>query len=482
MTSLWTAKKAEKATNGKSTARWKAGGVSIDSRSITKGDLFVAIVGPNHDGHDYLKAAAKAGAAAAMVDKAHAKKLKKAPLPLLVVKDTLKGLVDLAAAARKRTKARVIAVTGSVGKTGTKESLAKALSSFGRTHATLGNLNNDIGLPLTMARMPKDTEFAVLEMGMNHPGEIAPLSELARPHIAVITTVQAVHLEFFDSVHDIADAKAEIFQGLGKKGTVLLPRDHPLFHYLRSQALCDGVSEKSILGFGAHWEADIRLADFEANTEKSHVEAVIGSDSYKYDLAMPGRHWAVNSLIVLGVAERFGLSVQQAADALIELKPSKGRGARAQVTLPKGGSFTLIDESYNASPAAMKAAFKVLGESHTGDGGRRIAILGDMLELGEAAAELHAGLARDLAADKIDRVYTVGPVMAHLRDALPKTRRAAYAERSTEIINTVLRAIRHGDVVMIKGSLGTNMAPIVQALLALNETGKNKKKDTADAV
>ena len=484
MSPLWTSQEAIEATSGSANQEWSANGVCIDSRTVEEGDLFIAIVGPNNDGHDYLAKAYEAGAAAAMVDEAHRDAAAKVGIPLLVVADCYRGLKDLAKFARHRTQAKIIGVTGSVGKTGTKESLARSLSAFGKCHATLGNLNNEYGLPLTMARMPSDSDFAVLEMGMNHPGEIEPLSRLARPHLAVITTVQPVHLEFFEGVHDIADAKAEIFAGLDKDGQVLLPRDHPLFHYLRSKALATEVQEDQIYGFGAHWEAEFQLTDYELKDLLGQVKAEAQGTAITYDLGMPGFHWAINSLITLGTAQLWGLDINKAMKPLAELKPSKGRGARAKIGLPDGGSFTLIDESYNASPAAMKAAFNVLGHSATGKNGRRIAVLGDMLELGRDGPSLHANLARDLEKDQIDQVYTVGPIMKHLNNALPAEREAGHALKSEEMVQPVLDAVRDGDVVMVKGSLGSNMAPIVQALMALdsNSNGTHKERGSAHAV
>ena len=484
MTALWTSQQAMEATGGTVSTDWTAGGVCIDSRKIEKGDLFIAIVGPNNDGHDYLENAHKAGAAAAMVDQDHAEAAATIGIPLLVVEDCYKGLTDLAKSARNRTKAKIIGVTGSVGKTGTKESLAKSLSAFGKCHATIGNLNNEFGLPLTMARMPADCDFAVLEMGMNHPGEIEPLSLLARPHLAVITTVQPVHLEFFEGVHDIADAKAEIFAGLEKNGQLLLPRDHPLFHYLRGKAVAMEIDEAGIFGFGAHWEADFQLTDYVLKDLVGEVSAEAQGEKLTYELGMPGFHWAINSLIILGTAKLWGLDLAKAMKPLADLKPSKGRGARAKVHLPDGGSFTLIDESYNASPAAMKAAFNVLGHSAIGEDGRRIAILGDMLELGRDGPSLHANLAKDLEKDHIDRVFTVGPIMKHLKNALPADRQAGHSLKSEEMVQPVLDAVQDGDVVMVKGSLGSNMAPIVQALMALdtNSNGTHKERGSAHAV
>ncbi|WP_259780659.1 UDP-N-acetylmuramoyl-tripeptide--D-alanyl-D-alanine ligase [Aestuariispira ectoiniformans] len=468
MTVIWDHKAAEKATGGKASGPWEATGVSIDTRTITPGDLFVALKGPNHDGHAYLETARDKGAAAAIISDSD-----KAPegLPVLTVTNTMGAMIDLAAAARTRMSGKVIAITGSVGKTGTKEGLALAFAALGKTHATLGNLNNEIGLPLTMDRIPADTDYSVLEMGMNHPGEIQPLSDLARPDVAIITTVQPVHLEFFEGIQGIADAKAEIFSGLNKGGYAILPRDHPLFHHMRERALEAGVAEDRIIGFGTHPDAHVRLLKCDAIPTGSRATAVMDGETRVYEIGMPGEHWAINSLAILAAVRYLGGDLDKAVEALKDWRPGKGRGCRHQISLPQGGSFTLIDESYNASPPAMRAAFDVLAHVKPHPGGRRVAILGDMLELGDSAPSLHAALASSIEENSIDMVFTAGPNMAHLNKVLERGRKANHAADSAALIGPVVSYIGAGDVVLVKGSLGMRMAAIVNALNALDKKG-----------
>lgn len=466
MTALWTHAQAEQATGGKSTAAWTASGVSIDSRSLAAGDLFVALSGPNNDAHDYLPQVAGKNAAAAVVDASRVAEFAHLNLPLLGVADPMQALRDLAIAARARCNARVVGVTGSVGKTGAKESLALAFAALGRTHATQGNLNNEFGLPLMLARMPADTEYAVLELGMNHAGEIGPLSRILRPHVALITTVQPVHIEFFEGIDGIADAKAEIFEGLEEGGVAILPRDHALFHHLRGRAMEQDVSR--IVTFGAHDEADVRLVEHDLQQDGSDVTATINGKSIHYHVGLAGHHQVMNSLGIAAVISEVASDRDAAIRALSQVQPLKGRGQRTLVHLPGGGEILVIDESYNASPAAMKAALEVLAQAQPGPGGRRIAVLGDMLELGGDAPALHAGLAATIEETGTDMVYTAGPLMAHLNDALPAARRAPHAKDSNALITPVIDTVRDGDVFMVKGSLGSRMAPVVDALLALD--------------
>lgn len=458
---LWTSEDARAATGSRNTVKWKATGVTIDSRAVAPGDLFVALKGPNHDGHDYVPQALGEGAAAALVDADWAED-KPQDLPLMGVRDTMAALTDLARAKRSATAAKVIGVTGSVGKTGTKESLSAALSKLGETHKTMGNLNNHIGLPLTLARLPDTAKFAVLEMGMNHTGEIDVLSRLGRPHIAIITTVEAVHLEFFSSIEGIADAKAEIFDGMEPNGTAILFRDSPLYDRLAAKAAAAGV--RKILSFGCHENADIRLVDSSLHSACSAATVRIGNETLDYCIGAPGLHWVMNSLAVLAAVKALGEDPVGAAATFADVRAPRGRGAYRNVALPDGGSFGLIDESYNASPASVRAAIAVLGRTNPKCEGRRIAVLGDMLELGEAGPDLHAGLARDLIEAKIDAVYCCGPLMQALWAQLPPAMRGEYAEKSHGLVTPVRAAIRNGDIVTIKGSLGTNMAPIVKAL------------------
>ncbi len=467
MSALWTAAEAGQATGGETNAPWQATGVSIDSRTCQPGDLFVALKGPHFDGHAFVVDALAKGAAAAMVS--HATENLPADAPLLRVENTARALEGLGRAARERTNARIVAVTGSVGKTGVKEALRLVLGAQGACHGSEGNLNNHWGLPLSLARMPRDTVFGVFEMGMNRPGEIAPLSRLARPHVAVITTVAAVHSEFFDSEEEIADAKAEIFAGMDEGGTAILNRDNRHFDRLTGAAQAKRLD---VIGFGGDWQAEAQWEEYELHAEATHVHAQIGGEFTAYRLAVPGHHWLINSLAVLATAQTLGTDPMAAARVLATFQAPAGRGARHAVALG-GGAFTMIDESYNASPTSMRAAFETLGRADPGSSGRRIAVLGDMLELGEDSHARHTALAEPLKQEGIDLVFTAGPRMAHLWEALPKPMHGGHAIDSNTLTPLVTAAVRQGDVIMVKGSAGSQMGQVVRALLRMNgDSGK----------
>jgi UDP-N-acetylmuramoyl-tripeptide--D-alanyl-D-alanine ligase len=435
-------------------------GISIDTRSIEPGEAFFAIQGDNRDGHQFVATALAARAGLAVV--AADRRAQFPPdAPLLMVPDVLAALRTLAAAARLRTDAKVIGVTGSVGKTGTKEALRLALSKDGETHASIASYNNHWGVPLSLARCPASARYAVLEIGMNHPGEIAPLSRLARPHVALITTIAPVHLEFFGSLTKIADAKAEIFVGLEPGGVAVINRDIAQFAHLRRCA--DEAKVERIVSFGEHAKADARLIKCVLHPRCSTVQASILGTELTYKIGAPGRHLVHNSLAVLAIAELVGADLALAALALAGLKAVSGRGAPIDLDLP-GGSALVIDESYNANPASVDAALALLGQAPIGPQGRRIAVLGDMLELGDKGKALHRGLAAPVAANAVDLVFCCGPLMHALWQALPASRRGGYAEDSAALEAQVVLAIQAGDVVMVKGSLGSRMAPIVKAL------------------
>ena len=435
-------------------------GISIDSRTIARGEAYFAIRGEVHDGHDFVTAALKAGAALAVVEKAQAGKFA-ADAPLLVVDDVLGGLVDLARASRARLEGQVIAVTGSVGKTSTKEALLHVLSAQGPTHASVASFNNHWGVPLSLARCPADVRFAVFEIGMNHAGEIEPLVKMVRPHVVIITTVEPVHLEFFSGIEAIADAKAEIFAGVEPDGAVVLNRDNSQFARLSRRAKKCGVSR--IVSFGANKKAEARLIDLSLHATCSAVHAEILGYEVTYKLGMPGRHMAMNSLAVLAASSLAGADLALASLSLSQLVPAAGRGVRHTLLVP-GGEITLIDESYNANPASMAAALSVLGQAEIGPQGRRIAVLGDMLELGPTSAELHAGLNDAIKSDHIDLVFCCGPLMRSLWDDLSTGKRGGYADSAANLEAQVLSAIRAGDALMIKGSFGSKMKTIVTAL------------------
>jgi len=442
---LWTAQDAADATGGSSITDWAATGVSIDTRSLATGELFVALRGPNHDSHDFVSIALERGAAAAMVDR-------EIPglstMPLLRVADTFAGLAALGSAARRRSNARIVAVTGSVGKTGTKEALRLALAACGPTFASAGGLNNHWGVPLSLARMPPKVAYGVFELGMNHSGEISGLARLARPHVAVITTVAPAHLGFFPSVEAIADAKAEIFLGLEAGGVAVLNRDNP--HYARLAAAAVRTGAADVVSFGAHRAATVRLLDCVLEPCSSMIETSLPGFTVRVRLPVAGRHWVINTLAVLAAVTAIGADPRRAAEALTGLEELPGRGRRHELSW-RSGRLTLIDESYNASPAAVCAA---------------LAVLGDMLELGEATARLHCELADPLAAAKVERVFLVGRAVAALYDALPESRRGGLWPTVGEAIPELLRFLRAGDVVMIKGSRGIGLDLIVERLRA----------------
>lgn len=438
-----------------------ATGISIDSRTIQPGEAFFAIKGDLHDGHDFVAKALERGAAFAVVAEARL-----ADLPsdgrYVAVDDVLAALVRLGIAARARTAARIVAVTGSVGKTSTKEALAMVLREHGRVHASVASFNNHWGVPLTLARMPADTEFGVFEIGMNHAGEITPLTGMVRPHVAVVTTVAPVHLEFFASVDEIAAAKAEIFSGLEPGGHAVVNGDITTAAILIETARRCGAT---VHRFGEGEGLESRLLAVDLRPDASTLTASILGRTVTAEIGAPGRHIAMNALAILTAAVLLGADLDRAAAALVGLAPPKGRGARFTLALPDG-TATLIDESYNANPASMRAAIALLGQSRPGPGGRRIAVLGDMRELGPTGADLHAALAGPLAEAGVDRAYLCGPLMHALWQALPDPLHGAYAETSAGLEPNLPGEIRAGDVVMVKGSLGSRMIPIVDALKA----------------
>ena len=464
---LWTEREAAAATGGHASAPFAATGVSIDSRTIEPGDVFVALRGPHRDGHDHIAEAVKRGAAALLVD--HEPGNAATDTPLVIVKDTLRGLEALGVAARARSRARVIAVTGSVGKTGTKDALKLVLSVRNEAHASAASYNNQWGVPLSLARMPRDARHAIFEIGMNHAGEIAPLVRLVRPHIAIITNVEAAHLEFFDSVEAIANAKAEIFEGVEPDGVAILNRDNLHYARLASAARAHGIGR--VVGFGENSSAWVRLVGFALHADCSCVSASVGGVVVSYRIGVAGRHWVHNSLAVLAAVGVLDADLGAATRALVDLKAQKGRGQHHLVQTPEG-AFEVIDDSYNANPASMRAAFEVLGAASPGAGGLRLAVLGDMRELGPESDRLHRDLVPALVAAKVDLVFSAGTHMAALHHALPANLRGHHADTAATLVPAVVEAVRPGDVVVIKGSLTTGMATIVEALLDLHEPAR----------
>ena len=444
--------------DGDGTPALRISGFSIDTRSLGPGDVFVALKDAR-DGHEFVPAAFKAGAAAAIVSRGYARN--DSDGALLRVDDPLRALEAIGRAARARGNGRIVAVTGSVGKTGTKEMLRLCLGLAGPTHAAEKSYNNHWGVPLTLARMPPDSAYAVLEIGMNHPGEITPLAQMVRPHVAVITTVEPVHLGQFSSVEAIAEAKAEIFQGLVPGGTAVLPRDNPHFALLRARASAVGAK---IVTFGYHEEADFRALQVDLGPKGSAVIAGHGSQRFPYRVGAPGEHYVRNSLAVLATLGAAGADAMRCLPGLARVAAPAGRGARTLLDAPDG-QILLIDESYNANPASVRAALAAMASTPREAFPRRVAVLGDMLELGGEAESLHRGLKEAVDAAGADLVLACGPMMRLLLDDLAPERRA-WAPTSTELEAVLLGIVQAGDVVMIKGSLGTRMAPLVAAMLA----------------
>jgi UDP-N-acetylmuramoyl-tripeptide--D-alanyl-D-alanine ligase len=464
MNVLWTIEDLLDATGGRpyGSPPPSISGISIDSRTTGKGDAFFAIKGERFDGHDFASAALANGASVLVVSEAKLPALGRLKAPMIVVDDVLGALEKLGAAARARTKAQIVAVTGSVGKTTTKSMLRHVLSACGPTHAAVASFNNHWGVPLTLARMPEETRFGVFEIGMNHPGEITPLVKMVRPHVAIITTIAAAHLGNFKNLNEIAAAKAEIFSGLVSGGHALLNRDNEKFAMLKKAAKAAGITR--IHGFGEHKQADFRLRDAEYGAASSKIIARIGNRDVKATIGVAGRHIVQNALAVLAAAKLVGADVERAAASLADYQAEKGRGARYQLAVP-GGTVTLIDESYNANPASMRAALSLLADAAPGEGGRRIAVLGDMLELGKFSEKLHAELAEPVVTAGVDRVFLAGPEMQALKIALPSELPAEQRETAAELVPIVTEELRAGDIVMVKSSLGIGFGKIVAALL-----------------
>ncbi len=508
MTALWTAAELVAATGGCLSRPFVAQGVAIDTRGLAAGDLFVALRGLRRDGHGFVAEALARGAAGAMVardapgmmtlrdapgmmtlrdapgvmtlrDAPGVMTLRDAPgtgdppdapgdrdrsaAPLLLVADTLAGLTALGAAGRARFGGRVVAITGSVGKTTTKEMLRTILAATAPTHAASASHNNHWGVPLTFARLPATAAFCIAELGMNHAGEIAPLARLARPHVAVITAIGPAHIGNLGSLDAIAAEKAAILAGLVPGGVAILPADSPFLPLLVAAAQAAGAAR--VLTFGAGPAATVRLLAAHPGPDGIRLEADVAGSAVALDLAAPGRHMALNALAALAAAVSLGVPAAAAA-ALGGFRPIAGRGARQSLAWP-GGQVRLLDESYNANPASMRAALAVLA---TEPATRRVAVLGDMLELGAHGPGEHAGLAPEVAA-AADAVFACGPLMRHLCAALPETLPVRHATDAAALAALIAPAIRPGDAVLVKGSLGSNMKLIVAALARPAEAG-----------
>jgi UDP-N-acetylmuramoyl-tripeptide--D-alanyl-D-alanine ligase len=456
MSTLWTSGEIAAATGGVAQVAFEATGVAFDSREVEPGHLFVAMKGEATDGHMFLDKAFAAGAAGAIVSEAIDR-------PHVRVADTAAALNALGRAARRRTSARICGVTGSAGKTGTKEALYAALDRAipGRAHRSVKSYNNHVGVPLSLARMPADSGFGVFEMGMNHAGELAQLTRLVRPHVAIVTTIASAHREFFDSEEAIADAKGEIFQGLEDGGIALVPNDSP--HRNRLAAAARPYAAR-VLTFGLRDGADIRARDVvPSNGGGSLVTAILPTAEITFTVSQPGDHWVSNALAVLGAVEALGGDLAQAGLALADLPGIKGRGERHRIILD-GGEALLIDESYNANPASMAATLKTFGTLSVS--GRRIAVLGGMKELGEGSDDFHEGLAGPVEEAGVELAILVGREMEPLAKALGAKVKMAHVPDTATAIELARAEVRPGDAILVKGSNSIGLAALVEALAA----------------
>jgi len=462
---LWTAEEAQAATGGRLIQgdAWTVSGVSIDTRTLEPGDLFVALKDAR-DGHDFLAQAFVSGASAALISDARAIE---GLGPALAVPDVLEALRQLGEAARERSFAKRVAVTGSVGKTSTKEALAVCLSASGPTHRSVKSYNNHFGVPLTLARMPRESAFAVFEVGMNHRGEILPLTQLVKPHAAIVTTIAPAHVENLGSLEAIADEKGDIYGGLEPGGAALVPNEAPHASRLIAAAERNGAN---LIRFGRDAACEARLIRFDMDDAGSNAEAEILGRTIRYRVGVEGAHWALNSVAALAAADVVGADIEAAAHALEHLRAFDGRGVAMPVAAPFG-QILVVDDSYNANPASMAAALATLAARQPAPGGRRIAALGDMLELGPDERAYHAGLAEPIEHAGIDLVFAAGPRMAALIEALPPRRRGGYAETADALIPILVGSLRAGDIVLVKGSNSSKMSRVVAALTRLRGDG-----------
>ncbi|SHK04216.1 UDP-N-acetylmuramoyl-tripeptide--D-alanyl-D-alanine ligase [Shimia gijangensis] len=479
--SLWTATEAAQATGGRAIGDWTVNGVSIDTRTIEPGDLFVALKAAR-DGHEFVAQALKKGAAAALVT--HVPEGVTTDAPLLIVENVLAALEALGQAARARTNARVVAVTGSVGKTSTKEMLRAILSGQGKTHASVASYNNHWGVPLTLARMPIETEFAVIEIGMNHPGEIGPLAKMARPHVGLITTVAAVHLEAFENVEEIATEKAAILEGLEPGGVAVLPADIETAHVLAEAAQNHGAKIEQFGETAPDWT--LGKVTLKGNT--TVAQAKVEGAPLVFKINSAGRHFAMNALGALAATQALGADLAIAASDLGRWVPYTGRGAREVIYLDPveiDRTLDLIDDAYNANPTSLGAALDVLAAAETTDGvgrigkGRRIAFVGDMKELGPQENQMHADMATHDAITSVDVVHCVGPLMRHMYDALPLDKRGSWVTTSEEIAKDIRHLVDAGDSVLAKGSLSMGLAKVVDAIRKLGHPAPQSDNEDA---
>lgn len=432
----------------------KVYGVSIDSRTISAGNMFVAIKGEHHNGNKFALDALKKGASICVIDE-KIPGLDDYAGKVLVVSDALEALRQLATFSRNRTQAKIIAVTGSVGKTSTKEMLKAALDNQGEVYASVGNFNNHFGLPLSLANMPKDIEYGIFELGMNHAGEILELTKIVRPDIAIVTTIEAVHLEFFSSISAIAEAKAEIFAGVQEGGYAIINYDNPYHLILVEKAKAHDLK---VVSFGTSSKLDYILENYQHDANGSHIAIDARSNIIRYSISIPGKHHALNSLAVLAAVDCAGADVEFAAQkGLANFKPQKRRG---QIRHNSKLGITIIDDTYNASPASVTAALNNLGNME----GRKLAVLGDMRELGAHGKELHIDLRDSIASNNIDKVFCVGELMGHLFSALPNNLKGCITNDSASMAKEILNYIKHGDIILVKGSRSMEMEKVVDEI------------------
>ncbi len=457
MSALWTASEIAAATGGVASGAFQVSGVTFDSREVGGGELFVALRGERTDGHRFVETAVQQGAEGLLVSGP-------VPTPHVRVADTMAALEAMGRAARARVDAAVVGVTGSVGKTGVKEAIRLSLERFapGAVHASVKSYNNHTGVPLSLARMPRETRFGVFEMGMNHAGEISALTRQVRPHVALITWVASVHIEFFESEEGIADAKSEIFEGLEPGGTAILPWDNR--HRERLLAAAKRHAGR-IVTFGEGEGADVRALRYALHPDCTTVTAQVHDETLTYKIGMAGRHWVNNSLAVIAAVKAAGGDIAMAGLALAELSDLPGRGKRSRFNLRDGGQAVVIDESYNANPTSMAATLAVLGSTTPAGKGRRIAVLGAMKELGAGSPEFHAGLAQPIIDAAVDHVVLVGAEMEPLHDALRKRVRSEHVSDFGAAIEAVDALLRPDDVVLVKGSNSVGLGLLVRHLL-----------------
>ncbi|MEO1500003.1 MAG: UDP-N-acetylmuramoyl-tripeptide--D-alanyl-D-alanine ligase [Pseudomonadota bacterium] len=479
--SLWTSTDAVAATGGRTSFDWQADGVSIDTRTLQKGDLFVALK-DQRDGHDFVAQALAKGAAAALVS--HIPEGLDESASLLIVDDVLTALEALGRVARARSEAKVVAVTGSVGKTSTKEMLRDVLSGQGKTHAAEASYNNHWGVPLTLARMPQNTEFAVIEIGMNHPGEIAPLAKMARPHVAMITTIAPAHLEAFENIEGIAQEKAAIFEGLETGGAAIIPGDVGTAQILRDAA---ESAAATVISFGENAINGYQLLNVDIHDQVTVAQAQdTAGQSMLFKVGSAGRHFATNALAVIAVADVLGAERDVAIADLWRWRPFEGRGQREVLHLDpieEDATIELINDAYNANPTSMQAAFEVLAAAKPVNGsgriaaGRRIAVLGDMLELGKDEEEMHRALAPLVDLHDVQMIHCVGPRMKAMWQALPHEKQGKWVNHAEDLAVQAHSLVDAGDVVLVKGSKGSRVSLVVEALRRLHRASPEERGD-----